>query len=259
MFSHEGEDSRLRMIDFGLSKHFQYGEKHAEAVGSVYTVSPEVIKGEYNEKADMWSVGVIAYLLLSGETPFGGAGEDDISPLQTKQNILTANYKFEPEYIWENISPQAIDFIKSLLVTDPIQRPSAKEAQKSEWLTTWADAERSDEDRELNPNIVQALVSFKEKDDMLKLLSEVLSYTLLPGQLEELRKQFEIMDPEGRGEISLGALKRALLNNAEAGSLGSLSEEEIEDIFQAMRVRKTEMRIHWHEVSEAGPIDFLWL
>ena len=80
-------------------------------------------------------------------------------------------------------------------------------------------------------------------------MCEVLSFTLLPGQLEELRKQFELLDPEGRGEISLGALKRALMNNAEAGSLGSLTEEEVEDIFEAMRVRKTEMRIHWHEVS----------
>jgi hypothetical protein len=85
---------------------------------------------------------------------------------------------------------------------------------------------------------------------MTKLLCEVLSFTLLPGQLEELRKQFELLDPEGRGEISLGALKRALMNNAEAGSLGSLTEEEVEDIFEAMRVRKTEMRIHWHEVSD---------
>ena len=98
--------------------------------------------------------------------------------------------------------------------------------------------------------MVQALVGFKEKEDMTKLLCEVLSFTLLPGQLEELRKQFELLDPEGRGEISLGALKRALMNNAEAGSLGSLTEEEVEDIFEAMRVRKTEIRIHWHEVSD---------
>jgi len=252
MFSSQEEDSRLRMIDFGLSKHFQYGDILNEAVGSAYTVAPEVILGEYNEKADLWSVGVITYLLLSGETPFGGAGEEDISPMQTRQNILAANYEFLPEYIWENISPQAVDFIKSLLVTDPTQRPTAEEIQKSEWLTTWADAEGSAEDRELNPDIVQALVSFKEKDDMLKLLSEVLSFTLLPDQLEGLRKQFEIMDSEGRGEISLGDLKNALVMNAEAGSLGSLSEEEIEDIFQAMRVRKTEMRIHWHEFIAAA-------
>lgn len=257
MFSNEDENSRLIMIDFGLSKHFQHGDKHNEAVGSKYTVAPDVIKGDYSEKADLWSVGVITFLLLSGETPFGGAGEEDIPEEQTRRDILAANYEFEPEYIWENVSEQAINFIKSLLVTDPKRRPTAKEAQKSEWLTIWADRERMNEERELNPNVVQALVSFKEKDDLLKLLCEVLSFTLLPDQIEELRKQFEIIDPEGRGEISLGALKRALLDNAEAGSLGSLTEEEVEDIFKAMRVRKTEMRIHWHGVSEGSGTVYL--
>lgn len=249
MFSNDSPDSELRMIDFGLSKHFKFGDVHNEAVGSAYTVAPEVIRGEYNEKADEWSIGVITYLLLSGETPFGGAGEEDISPMQTRAMILSASYEFEPEYIWENVSEQAIDFIKSLLVTDPSKRPSVKELQKSDWLQVWADVKRKDEGQQINPNVVQALVSFKEKDDMLKLLSEVLSFTLLPGQLEELREQFELLDPEGRGEISLGALKRALLNNAGAGALGSLTETEVEDIFEAMRVRKSDMRIHWHEVS----------
>jgi len=252
MFSNDSPDSELRMIDFGLSKHFKFGDVHNEAVGSAYTVAPEVIRGEYNEKADEWSIGVITYLLLSGETPFGGAGEEDISPMQTRAMILSASYEFEPEYIWENVSEQAIDFIKSLLVTDPSKRPSVKALQKSEWLQVWADVKRKDEGQQINPNVVQALVSFKEKDDMLKLLSEVLSFTLLPGQLEELRKQFELLDPEGRGEISLGALKRALLNNAGAGALGSLTETEVEDIFEAMRVRKGDMRIHWHEFIAAA-------
>ena len=250
MFSNESAGSELRMIDFGLSKHFSNGDVQDEAVGSAYTCAPEVIRGKYNERADEWSIGVITYLLLSGETPFGGAGEEDISPMQTRAAILSANYVFEPDYIWENVSKEAIDFIQSLLVTDPNKRPTVKDLQKSEWLTKWANSDNDAEAKELSAGVVQALVGFKEKEDMTKLLCEVLSFTLLPGQLEELRKQFELLDPEGRGEISLGALKRALMNNAEAGSLGSLTEEEVEDIFEAMRVRKTEMRIHWHEVSD---------
>jgi len=249
MFSNESADSELRMIDFGLSKHFALGDVQDEAVGSAYTCAPEVLRGQYNERADEWSIGVITYLLLSGETPFGGAGEEDVSPMQTRAAILSANYVFEPDYIWEIVSKEAIDFIQSLLVTDPNKRPTVKDLQKSEWLTKWANADNDSEAKELSAGVVQALVGFKEKEDMTKLLCEVLSFTLLPGQLEELRKQFELLDPEGRGEISLGAMKRALMNNAEAGSLGSLTEEEVEDIFEAMRVRRTEMRIHWHEVS----------
>lgn len=83
---------------------------------------------------------------------------------------------------------------------------------------------------------------------MRKLLCEVLSFTLLPDQIQDLRREFEKMDTDGSGEISLAGLKHVLMENAGAGSLGALTEDEVEDIFNAMRVRKTETRIHWHEV-----------
>jgi calcium-dependent protein kinase len=104
----------------------------------------------------------------------------------------------------------------------------------------------------LSPNVVKALVTFKEFSDMRKLLCEVLSFTLLPDQIKDLRKEFEKMDTDGSGEISLAALKQVLMINAGAGSLGALTEEEVEDIFNAMRVKKTETRIHWHEFIAAG-------
>ena len=87
---------------------------------------------------------------------------------------------------------------------------------------------------------------------MRKLLCEVLSFTLLPDQITDLRKEFEKLDTDGSGEISLNGLKRVLMQGAGAGSLGALTEEEIIDIFNAMRVRKTETRIHWHEFIAAG-------
>ena len=74
LFSNQSENSELKMIDFGLSKHFKYGEALHEAVGTPYTVAPEVIRGSYDEKCDLWAIGVITYLLLSGEPPFGGCG-----------------------------------------------------------------------------------------------------------------------------------------------------------------------------------------
>jgi len=104
----------------------------------------------------------------------------------------------------------------------------------------------------LNPNVVKALVNFKEFSDMRKLLCEVLSFTLLPDQIKDLRKEFEKMDTDGSGEISLAALKQVLVTNASEGSLGALTEEEVEDVFNAMRVKKTETRIHWHEFIAAG-------
>ena len=253
LFSSTAADSELKMIDFGLSKHFTYGEVQHEAVGTPYTVAPEVIKGSYDERCDIWAIGVICFLLLSGDPPFGGCGGPE--PLMTvRGNILKGSYQFEPAYIWANVSSLARDFIRALLVTDPQLRPTARTAQKHEWLQEWASRSRKGkaDNNVLNPSVVKALVNFKEFSDMRKLLCEVLSFTLLPHQIKDLRREFEKMDTDGSGEISLAALKQVLMTNAGAGSLGALTEEEVEDIFNAMRVRKTETRIHWHEFIAAG-------
>jgi Ca2+-binding EF-hand superfamily protein len=234
-----------------LSKHFKFGEVLNEAVGTPYTVAPEVIRGQYDERCDCWAIGVITYLLLSGDPPFGGCGGPE--PLLTvRANILKGSFHFEPEEIWSIVSPQARAFISSLLVVDPKLRPTARESQRHTWLREWANRTRKEDDNILNPNVVKALVSFKEFSDMRKLLCEVLSFTLLPDQIKDLRKEFEKMDTDGSGEISLEALKQVLMTNAGAGSLGALTETEVEDIFNAMRVRKTETRIHWHEFIAAG-------
>ena len=254
LFSSAHPYSELKMIDFGLSKHFQYGEVQHETVGTPYTVAPEVIRGNYDERCDLWAIGVISFLLLSGESPFGGCGGPE--PLsQVRTNILNASYAFEPADIWELVSSQARGFIRSLLVTDPNARFSAQQAQQHEWFQEWkrngAD-DNNNSSNSLSPNVVRALVNFKEFSDMRKLLCEVLSFTLLSDQIHDLRREFEKMDTDGSGEISLAALKQVLMQNAGAGSLGALTEDEVTDIFDAMRVRKTETNIHWHEFLAAA-------
>lgn len=67
LFSTTEKDAELKMCDFGLSKHFQVGEKQSEVVGTPYSVAPEVILGNYDEKCDVWAIGVVTFLLLSGE------------------------------------------------------------------------------------------------------------------------------------------------------------------------------------------------
>eukprot|EP00814_Leptocylindrus_danicus_P000657 CAMPEP_0116048316 /NCGR_PEP_ID=MMETSP0321-20121206/29478_1 /TAXON_ID=163516 /ORGANISM="Leptocylindrus danicus var. danicus, Strain B650" /LENGTH=942 /DNA_ID=CAMNT_0003530491 /DNA_START=66 /DNA_END=2894 /DNA_ORIENTATION=+ len=251
LFTSKSPDSELKMIDFGLSKHFFQGEVQSEAVGTPYTVAPEVIRGRYDERCDVWAVGVIAFLLLSGDPPFGGCGGPE--PLvQVRDNILRGKFEFEPHYIWSNVSNTAKDFIRKLLITNPMQRPNAWEAQQHDWITVYSKAMENENDKMLDRGVMQSLVQFKELSDMRKLLCEVLSFTLLPEQIAHLRKAFEQFDTEGSGEISLEGLKQVLMANASDGSLGALTEDEVQDIFDAMRVRKTETTIHWHEFIAAG-------
>ena len=251
LFSSRSKDAELKMIDFGLSKHFVYGEVQNEAVGTPYTVAPEVIRGSYAESCDIWAIGVISFLLLSGEPPFGGCGGPE--PLLTvRSNILRGEFRFEPSDIWDLVSQDAKDFISALLIVDPKLRPTARIAQRHQWLMEWESRSRTEGDNVLNPNVIKALVGFKELSDMRKFLCEVLSFTLLPYQIKDLRKEFEKMDTDGSGEISLSGLKEVLTTNASEGSLGALTEEEVEDIFNALRIEKSKTRIRWHEFIAAG-------
>lgn len=250
LFSSTEPDSELRMIDFGFSKHFDnFGDLHYEMVGTPYTVAPEIIKGKYDEKVDIWAMGVITYLLLSGETPFGGV--DGESLVSVRERIMRGHCEFEPASIWNHVSDQAKVFIKRLLNPDSSARPTAKEAQLDPWLQTFGKKD-SDKGNGFSPSLCQSLIQFKEYSNMRKFLCEVLSFTLLPEQIVHLREEFEKVDPDGEGEISLSTLKEVLLESAEDGTLGALTEDEVESLFDALRVRKTEAKIRWHEFIAAG-------
>ncbi|CAN0139028.1 unnamed protein product, partial [Phaeothamnion confervicola] len=120
--------SSLKLIDFGLSKHFVAEEYLCQAVGSTYYVAPEVLRGSYTEKCDLWSMGVITYMLLTGAPPFWGQ-----SDAKVRQKILIGRYSMPPE-LFQNVSGAARDFIRRLLVVDPSGRLSAEQALDHPWL-----------------------------------------------------------------------------------------------------------------------------
>ena len=130
-------------------------------------------------------------------------------------------------------------------------RPTAQEVQCAEWIQVWAVKSSKDEKR-LNQKTVSALMDFKKFSDMKKLLSEVLSFTLMTEQIVDLRHEFEKMDTEGDGEISLHSLKEVLLQNAEVGALGMLTEQEVEELFDSLKLNKSETPIRWHEFLAAS-------
>lgn len=240
----------LVLVDFGLSKHFKYGEVQREAVGTPYTVAPEVIRGDYDEKCDVWALGVLSFLLLSGDAPFGGCDERD-SLKTIRSNILSGDFAYEREEVWSVVSDEAKAFVEEMLVTDAKNRPTAKEAQSHPWLREWEPrGERNA--TTLDPSVVNALLSFKDISILRKLLTEVLSFTLVPDQLSDIRTEFEKLDMEGTGEISLESLKAALTASQGASSVRTLTDKEIEDIFNAMRVGRSDSRVHWHEFIAAA-------
>ena len=94
----------------------------------VYTMAPEVIKGDYDQQCDVWSIGIIAFMLLSSSLPFYGKTRAHVV-----RRILQGKYAFKGRR-WKEISPEAKAFIESLLIQDPAARPTAGDALEDEWL-----------------------------------------------------------------------------------------------------------------------------
>ena len=89
----EAENLVVKVIDFGASQFFDPTEKLTERFGTIYYISPEVLKGDYGEKCDLWSMGVILYILLCGEPPFNGDSDDKIM-----QKILRGKFEYKCSY-----------------------------------------------------------------------------------------------------------------------------------------------------------------
>ncbi|PKA63069.1 Calcium-dependent protein kinase 17 [Apostasia shenzhenica] len=113
------EDAPLKATDFGLSVFFKEGEVFKEIVGSAYYIAPEVLKRKYGPEVDIWSIGVMLYILLSGVPPFWAESEHGIFTAILRGNV---NFSGDP---WPSISSGAKDLVKKMLNSDPKQRLTA--------------------------------------------------------------------------------------------------------------------------------------
>ncbi|EED86973.1 predicted protein, partial [Thalassiosira pseudonana CCMP1335] len=123
------DDLDVRLADFGFAQHVHAPNSLTSQCGTPFFVAPEVINRKpYDQKVDMWSIGVTAYLLLCGETPFNGKNRQ-----QLFRRISCDDPTF-PDDKWGHISDEAVDFVRKLLTKDPAKRLSAVEALKHRWL-----------------------------------------------------------------------------------------------------------------------------
>ena len=118
----------VKIIDFGTAKIFEKNKKEKDVVGSSYYIAPEVLKQNYNEKCDTWSVGVILYMMLVGRAPFDGKDDEEII---IKINSVDYDSK-EPRLLKH--SPEVRDLVSKLLQKDIKKRYSAKEALSHPWF-----------------------------------------------------------------------------------------------------------------------------
>jgi calcium-dependent protein kinase len=191
-------DIFIKLIDFGTSVSIKNKSNLHEELGTIYYIAPEVFKNNYNEKADIWSCGIILYTMLCGHPPFLGNDEDSI-----KNKILNCKVEY-PQNEFKNISKGAIDFLELLLENDPNKRISAEEALKNEWLINMLN---SDDDNILNKTIIENLIKFSSTVSLQKAtLSFLTNQISMNEEIKTLKKEFDKIDVNKDGEISLDEL-----------------------------------------------------
>jgi len=124
----EDDSSHIKLIDFGLAKRVVPNEIMNKPNGTPYYIAPEVLKGSYTTQCDVWSMGVIMYIMLCGKPPFGGKTNKEII-----NNVLNSTYSMKSE-VWGSVSDEAKDLISKLLERSADMRLTAQEAFDHPWI-----------------------------------------------------------------------------------------------------------------------------
>ena len=155
---------QVKLIDFGTAKIFEKGHQENKYVGSSYYMAPEIIKRKYDEKCDLWSIGVILYILLTGRPPFDGNDDDEILE-NVKKGVFDRS-----SYPYPLLSSNAKDLIDKLLQYEPKKRISAEKAIEHPWFKS-AEFKKKDKVNtiplELAKELIQNMTKYRS-DNMLK-------------------------------------------------------------------------------------------
>lgn len=198
LFTSKDENSPLKAIDFGLSDYVKPDERLNDIVGSAYYVAPEVLHRSYGTEGDMWSIGVIAYILLCGSRPFWARTESGIF-----RAVLKADPTFD-ESPWPTLSPEAADFVKRLLNKDYRKRLTAAQALCHPWLSN-----RQELKIPLDMIVYKLVKAYICSSSLRKTALGALAKTLTIPQLAYLREQFTLLGPNKSGFISMQNFRTA--------------------------------------------------
>ena len=221
LFENNSPDAEIKIIDFGLSRKYSKDVKLHSVLGTPYYVAPEVLKGSYDQKCDIWSIGAMTYLLLCGRPPFNGSTDKEIF-----DNILCSEVKFDLP-IWNNISNNAKSFVKLCLEKNGIKRPSAIKALDHPWFTNVLNATHRLQN--LNADILMNIKNFNIKQKFKQMIIKHLLTSMKKGELKVYKNAFFAIDFFHNGCIEEPELKKAFkLKNIE------ITDEEINLLFKIL-------------------------
>ena len=210
----------IKIIDFGTAKVFKKEKNEHLLIGSAYYIAPEVLSRNYTELCDLWSCGVIMYILLTGRPPFNGINEEEIMK-KIKDGIYDMS-----RYPWGIISEDAKDLIKGLLQVNPKKRFTAKQALEHKWFKNEkikaSQTCYNIKNRQLN-KLIDNLVKYRT-DNILRcaVIALLVHNSIQLNQAHDAVKLFNLIDKNGDGRIS-----REELFNGLQPYKKDLSDEEL--------------------------------
>ncbi|XP_075481479.1 calcium-dependent protein kinase 2-like [Primulina tabacum] len=219
LLSSKDANARLKATDFGLSVFIEEGKVYRDIVGSAYYVAPEVLWRSYGKEIDVWSAGVILYILLSGVPPFWAETEKGIFDAILKEEV---DFDSQP---WPSISASAKDLVRKMLTKDPKKRITSTQVLEHPWIKGQAP------DKPINSAVLSRMKQFRAMNKLKKLALKVIAESLSEEEIKGLKAMFTNMDTDKSGTITYEELKTGL---ARLGS--KLSEAEVKQLMEAADV-----------------------
>ncbi|KAK9917210.1 hypothetical protein WJX75_001895 [Coccomyxa subellipsoidea] len=213
------DNSPLKATDFGLSVFYRPGQVFNDVVGSAYYVAPEVLKRKYSKEADIWSCGVILYILLSGVPPFWGETEQQIFDAVAKGHI---DFATDP---WPHISSEAKSAVRAMLQQDPKKRATADQILGHSWMRENGTAS----DKPLDNVILTRMRGFLNMNKLKKEALKVIAGGMSPEEIAGLRSMFQALDTDKSGTVTVEELKEGLLKQG-----SPVTQNELQQLVESM-------------------------
>ena len=218
IFESKDVDSNIKLIDFGLSAKYGSSIRRMQTmVGTAYYIAPEVLNASeqqsgifgapprgYTHACDLWSLAVIAYMLLSGTPPFKGRRDREVLAAVRKGKYTLSGPR------WDSVSDFAKDFIRKLLVYNPAKRMTAEMALKHPWLLR---AKHESASRPLDPEVLENLRDFAKAGMFKRAALEAVAFSMSAQSIKHLREQFAKLDKDQSGFVSVADFMDALITS----------------------------------------------
>ncbi|KAJ6908571.1 hypothetical protein NC651_018847 [Populus alba x Populus x berolinensis] len=200
LFADASESSQLKAIDFGLSIFFEPGQRFREIVGSPYYMAPEILRRNYGPEVDVWSTGVILYILLCGVPPFWAETEEGIAHAIVRGEI---DFTRDP---WPKVSEEGKDIVKKMLDQNPYNRLTVEEVLENPWIQNARDVPNIS----LGENVRTKIKQFSLMNRFKKKALRVVADSLPDEQVDKIKQMFHMMDTDHNGDLSFQELKDGL-------------------------------------------------